>query len=71
MNAFTVDEATVSNLVEKEGYLPMSHIEVLEKLTPAQIIAGMEAKFKYNKECRAFSKYSNTKCSSSERAEFC
>ena len=39
----------IVNIVEKEGYLPMSHIEVLENLTPAQIIAGMEAKFKYNK----------------------
>ena len=45
------DEKTVEivNIVKKEGYLPISHIEALETLTPAKIIAGLEEKFKWNK----------------------
>ena len=44
------DEKTVKiiNTVKKEGYLPISHIEALETLSPAQIIAGLEEKFKWN-----------------------
>ena len=38
----------IAEIVSKEGYLPLSHIEALETLTPAQIIAGLEAKFKWN-----------------------
>ncbi|MCR4881046.1 MAG: hypothetical protein K6A44_03745 [bacterium] len=41
------DEKTIEirEIVKKEGYLPMSHIEALETLSPAQIIAGLEEKF--------------------------
>jgi len=39
----------VVNTVKENGYLPLSQIEALETLTPAQIIAGMEEKFKQNK----------------------
>ena len=38
----------IVEIVKKEGYLPLSHIEVLENLTTGQIIAGLEEKFKQN-----------------------
>ncbi len=38
----------VIELVRENGYLPLSQIEALETLSPAEIIAGMEEKFKQN-----------------------
>ncbi len=39
----------IADLVKENGYLPYSHIKALKTLTPAQVIAGIEAKFEYNK----------------------
>jgi len=38
----------IVDIVKQNGYLPLSQIEALETLSPAQIIAGMEEKFKQN-----------------------
>ena len=36
----------IADIVKEKGYLPVSHIDAIEKLSPAQILVGMEEKFK-------------------------
>lgn len=38
----------LSSLVEKYGYLPYSHIQALEELTPAEVLFALEIKWKSN-----------------------
>lgn len=49
VNPKDADITKIVNIVKENGYLPLSQIEALETLSPAQIIAGMEEKFKQNK----------------------
>ena len=42
------DIKKIVSLVKKHGYLPVSQQEALETLSPAQIVAGLEEKFKQN-----------------------
>lgn len=60
----------LKNLIEENGYLPYPYIKALEELTNAEILFGLEIKFKLNGVFEEKFKFENDKISPAQRANY-
>lgn len=63
----------LKNLIEENGYLPFPYIKAIEELSHAEILYGLEIKWKHNSvfdEEKGEFKFDNDKISPAQRADY-